>query len=158
MRPAPFTPEPCEDPRFWRDPRTGAVWHRAFYRTLYADTDRSGVVYHANYLRYFEFGRASLMRDVGFPYAQVEDEGFVYPIVDMGLQFRSPLRYDSPMWVHTRPATLERVRLRFDYIITHADCGTLACLGHTTHCALGPKGLPVAVDPTTCRMWETFPR
>ena len=53
-------------------------------RTLYADTDRSTVVYHANYLRYFEFGRASLMRDAAYPYREIEESGYVYPIIDLG--------------------------------------------------------------------------
>ena len=92
-------------------------------RILYADTDRSAVVYHANYLRYFEFGRASLMRDAAYPYKEIEESGYVYPIIDLGIQFYEPLYYDDPMWIHTRPAELERVKLRFDYVITHAETG-----------------------------------
>ena len=59
MRPKPFRPEPLDPPRsdYVRDAATGLVWHRASYRSLYVDTDRSQVVYHANYLRYFEVGR-----------------------------------------------------------------------------------------------------
>ncbi|MDO8722888.1 MAG: hypothetical protein Q7J31_11815, partial [Syntrophales bacterium] len=64
MRPRPFRPEEFgDDDRYVRDQEAGLVWHRCRERTLYADTDRSTVVYHANYLRYFEFGRTSLMRD-----------------------------------------------------------------------------------------------
>jgi acyl-CoA thioester hydrolase len=63
MRPKPFIPEFLDKPSLVRDTNSGKIWHRCEQRTLYADTDRSQVVYHANYLRYFEFGRASLMRD-----------------------------------------------------------------------------------------------
>ena len=64
VRPKPFVPEPYHhDASYVRDKTTGMVWHQCQMRTLYADTDRSQVVYHAHYLRYFEFGRASLMRD-----------------------------------------------------------------------------------------------
>src|SRR3974377_1402066 len=64
LKPKPFKPELLDsDERYVRDQTTGLVWHRCLNRTLYADTDRSSVVYHSNYLRYFEFGRASLMRD-----------------------------------------------------------------------------------------------
>jgi len=63
MRPKPFVPELHDRPSYVRDQKTDLVWHRCELRTLYVDTDRSQVVYHANYLRYFELGRASLMRE-----------------------------------------------------------------------------------------------
>ena len=74
-----------------RDADTGLVWHCCTQRTLYADTDRSSVVYHANYLRYFEFGRTSLMREADYPYKEIEARGYVYPIVDLGINFYEPL-------------------------------------------------------------------
>lgn len=158
MKPKPFRPENFRHGgRYCTDAATGLVWHRCSHRTLYADTDRSGVVYHANYLRYFELGRASLMRDAAYPYKEIEDSGYVYPIIDLGIQFYHPLRYDDPMWIHSRPAALERVRLRFDYILTHAETGAEVCRGFTRHCALTAKGVPVAIDPKTVQLWKAFP-
>ncbi|HOX43766.1 MAG TPA: thioesterase family protein [Myxococcota bacterium] len=159
MRQPKFEPAPLEgDPRFVRDRVSGLVYNRAASRVLYADTDRSNIVYHANYLRYFEYGRANLMRDVGFPYAQVEASGFVYPIFDLGVQYFQPLRYDDPFLVHTRTGDIDRVRIRFDYVITHAESGCLVCRGHTRHCALNPRGQVVAVDPITVATWQNFPK
>jgi len=158
MRPKPFVPEAfSNDERFVRDRTTGLVWHRATYRVLYADTDRSQVVYHSNYLRYFEYGRTSLMRDVAYPYKEIEDSGYVYPIYDLGVSFYTSLFYDDVMHVHTRPVNLERVRLQFDYVITHAEKGCLVCTGFTRHCAANAAGRPVAVDPKTVQLWQTFP-
>ncbi|MFH2005524.1 MAG: thioesterase family protein [bacterium] len=157
MRPKPFIPEAQADQRYARDQTTGLMYHRVHHRVLYADTDRSGVVYHANYFRYFELGRASFMRDVGFPYAEVEASGIIYPIVELGLKYYRPLVYDDAMWVHTRPADLERVRVKFDYVITHIDSGELVCRGFTQHCAANERGVPVAVDPITVNAWKNFP-
>lgn len=158
MKPKAFRPENFRDSgRYCRDTATGLIWHRCGNRTLYADTDRSSVVYHANYLRYFELGRASLMRDAAYPYKEIEESGYVYPIIDMGIQFHHPLYYDDPMWIYTRPAKLERVRLRFDYIITHAETGAEVCRGFTRHCALNVRGIPVAIDPKTVQLWKAFP-
>ncbi len=125
MRPKPFTPEALEgDAAYFRDKTGGLVWHCSRMRPLYADTDRSQVVYHANFLRYFEFGRASLMRDAAYPYKEIEDGGTIYPIIQIGVDYFSPVYYDDPMCIYTRPAVIERVRLRFDYVITHeADPG-----------------------------------
>ena len=158
MKPKAFHPEPYyNDQRYCRDAATGLIWHRCGNRTLYADTDRSNVVYHANYLRYFELGRASLMRDAAYPYREIEESGYVYPIIDMGIRFHHPLHYDDPMWIHTRPAELERVRLRFDYVITHGETGVEVCRGFTRHCALNVRGVPVAIDPKTVHLWKAFP-
>jgi len=158
MKSKPFKPEIYNhDERYVRDLTTGLVWHRSTYRVLYIDTDRSQVVYHSNYLRYFEFGRTSLMRDVAYPYKQIEESGYVYPIYDMGVRFYQPLYYDDVMYIHTRPVNLERVRLEFDYLITHTDHGNTICRGFTKHCALNLTGTPVAVDPKTVQLWKSFP-
>lgn len=159
MKPRPFLPEIFEEKRHYvRDRSGGRVWHRCATRVLYADTDRSQVVYHGNYLRYFEFGRASLMRDAGYPYKEVEARGFIYPIIEIGLKYVSPLRYDDPIWINTRPADLERVRLSFDYVITHQETGELICTGSTRHCATNTAGVPVGIDEQTLHLWKTFPR
>lgn len=158
MRPKPFVPTPLDgNPPYVKDLTSQLVWHRCETRPLYADTDRSQVVYHANYLRYFEFGRASLMREVAYPYKEVEESGYVYPIIKVDIDFYRPLYYDDAMWVHTRPSVLERVRLQFDYVITHQESGDIVCKGFTRHCAVNPSGTPVEVDPKTVYLWEIFP-
>ena len=159
MKPKPFVPVPLDGKSpYVRDKTDSLVWHRCEQRTLYVDTDRSQVVYHANYLRYFEFGRASLMRDVGYPYREIEADGYIYPIIEIGVSYFQPLYYDDVMCIHTRPSELERVRLRFEYVITHGETGQIACKGFTRHCAVNPKGTPVEVDRQTAELWRTFPK
>ncbi len=158
MRPRPFVPEMLDGGGVYvRDLTSGLVWHRCGMRTLYADTDRSNVVYHANYLRYFEFGRASLMRDAAYTYREVEESGYIYPIIATAIDYYRPLRYDDAMYIHTRPGNRERVKLQFDYVITHALDGDIVCIGFTKHCAVNAKGIPVAVDDKTVHLWQTFP-
>ncbi len=153
-----FNPNPIDETgMFVRDTVTNLVWHRVQTRPLYADTDRSQVVYHANYLRYFELGRTSLMRDMGYPYREVENAGYIYPIVNLQLSFKYPLFYDDPIWIHTRPSEIDRIRVTFNYIITHVEHACVVCTGFTKHCALNEKRKPTPVDATTARMWKTFP-
>jgi acyl-CoA thioester hydrolase len=159
VRPKPFVPEIIStDPCFVRDKTTGKAWHRCEHRTLYIDTDRSQVVYHSNYLRYFELGRATLMRDSKYTYREVEESGFVYPIIEVGLTYHSPLYYDDAMYIHTRPSAMQRVKLRFDYLITRVDTGQIVCIGFTQHCATNRSGTPVEIDPHTQTLWKTFPK
>jgi len=157
MRPKSFQPEFLDPPCFVRDARTGLVWHRCEMRTLYADTDRSQVVYHSNYLKYFEFGRASLMRQLCYPYKQIEESGYIYPIIKTELNYYSPLFYDDLFLIHTRPAAMELVKLQFDYLLTKADTGEIVCTGFTRHCAVNRRGIPVEIDAKTIRLWREFP-
>jgi acyl-CoA thioester hydrolase len=158
MRAPDFQSAPYEkDAHFVRDAKGGLVWHRVGQRVLFADTDRTGAVYHANYFRFFELGRVTLLRDSGFPLRQVEADGFVYPIFQLGLDYFRPLDYDDPMWIHTRFRELRRVTIDFDYIITHAETGVVLCRGFTRHCATNRKGRPVAVDPVTVGIFNSFP-
>ena len=159
MKPKPFIPEPIgNDNTYVRNKTDKHVWHQCKMRALYADTDRSQVVYHGNYLRYFEFGRTSLMRDVSYPYLEVEQSGYLYPVIEIGIQYFSPTRYDDQVCIHTRPSELERVRIQFDYIITHDVSNDIVCIGFTKHCAINKKGTPVAIDDKTLHLWETFPK
>jgi acyl-CoA thioester hydrolase len=159
MKPKPFQPVILNgDLRYVRDQTEQKVWHRCENRTLYMDTDRSQVVYHANYLRYFELGRATLMRDAAYSYRTIEESGYVYPIIEVGVKYYTPLFYDDLMWVHTRPGQLERVRLQFDYVITHKENGAIICKGFTRHCAINASGRPVAIDEKTTHLWKVFPK
>ncbi len=158
MRPKPFVPEQLDNPSYVRDKKTGLVWHRCELRTLYVDTDRSQVVYHANYLRYFEFGRASLMRDNDYPYKKIEESGYIYPIIKTELNYYSPLFYDDLMLIHTRPAKLELVKVQFDYLITRAETGEISCTGFTRHCAVNGNNIPVEIDARTIALWQQFPK
>ncbi len=162
MRPKPFRPEPLKLPGnnascYVRDANSGKIWHRSEMRTLYVDTDRSQVVYHANYLKYFEFGRAELMRQAEYPYKKIEETGYIYPIIKTELNYYSPLYYDDLMYIHTRPGKMELVKLQFDYLITRAEDGEICCTGFTRHCAVNGKNIPVEIDEKTIRLWKEFP-
>ncbi len=158
MKPTPFVPEFLEgESRFVRERNEGLVWHVCTYRTLYADTDRSQIVYHANYLRYFEVGRATLMRDMAFPYQEIEKNGYVYPIISLAVDYYAPLYYDDMMCIYTRPGELERVKLRFEYVLTSQEDGRILCRGYTKHCATNSKGHPVGIDRMTKELWHRFP-
>lgn len=159
MRPKPFIPQFLDNSSYVKDTNSGLIWHRCELRTLYVDTDRSGVVYHANYLKYFEFGRGALMREAAYPYKKIEESGYIYPIIKTELNYFSPLHYDDLMYIHTRPGQLELVKLQFDYLITRADNGEICCTGFTRHCAVNSSnGIPVEIDKKTVNLWKSFPK
>ncbi|HCH37026.1 MAG TPA: acyl-CoA thioesterase, partial [Acidobacteria bacterium] len=70
-------------------------------RVRYAETDKMGVVYHANYLVWFEIGRTDLLRTIGWTYRQMESAGISLPVIEAHCEYRKPARYDDELEVTT---------------------------------------------------------
>ncbi len=134
----------------------GLRWHRERFRVLYADTDKSGVVYHANYLKYFEIGRAGLIRTSGRSYKEIEALGLFHPIVDLRVQFEFHADYDEVLSIYARPRFIEPVRFSYDYVIRNDEIDRVLVHGHTVHCCIDPKHRVLPVDPVTRQIFADF--
>ena len=84
----------------WKATDAGKV-HVHEVRVRYADTDRMDMVYHGTYAAYLEAARVEMLRDAGFVYAQMEQEGTLLPVVQLELTYKQPARYDDLLEVHT---------------------------------------------------------
>jgi acyl-CoA thioester hydrolase len=124
-------------------------------RVRYAETDKMGVVYHANYLVWFEIGRTDMLRHAGWSYREMEADGFSLPVVEAFCRYRQSARYDDELDVRTRGMILSPVRVRFDYQVVRAADGNLLAEGHTVHAALDLQGKPARLPQ---RILTLFPR
>ena len=104
--------------------------HTASVRVRYGETDQMGVVYHANYLLYFEEGRTELLRRTGLPYGELEARGILLVVTEAACRYRAPARYDETLEIRTRVDRLGRASVRFVYEVRGAD-GRLCAEGHT---------------------------
>ena len=120
-------------------------------RVRYADTDAMGVVYHANYLIWFEVGRGDFMREVGIPYTEFEKRGIFVPVVEANLQYRASGRYDELLQVETTVAELSAAKVKFGYRILRD--GELLCSGYTVH-AFVSGGRPAALPKLAPDLYE----
>lgn len=112
-------------------------------RVRYAETDKMGVVYYANYFIWFEVGRTDLLREHGWSYRAMEADGYALPVVEAHCQYLQSARYDDELDVRTTGNLLSPVRVRFDYEVVRADnAGTLLASGHTVHAVLDAAGRP----------------
>jgi acyl-CoA thioester hydrolase len=111
-------------------------------RVRYADTDRMGVVYYANYLVWFEVARTEWLRATGWTYRDMEREGVALPVIEAHCEYRHPARYDDEVNVAARARLLTPVRVRFDYEVRLAVDGVIAAVGHTVHAAVDAAGKP----------------
>ena len=121
--------------------RHGAV-RRTRVRVRYAETDRMGVVYYANYLVWFEVGRTEWLRETGWTYREMERDGISLPVIEAHCEYRQPARYDDEIEIATRGTLVTPVRIRFDYEAARAADGTIAAVGHTVHAAVDASGKP----------------
>ena len=111
-------------------------------RVRYAETDKMGVVYYANYFVWFEVGRADLLRSLGWTYREMELAGVSLPVIEAHCEYHRPARYDDELEVRTEGRMLSPVRMEFNYDVVRRDDRSLAASGRTVHAALDPDGRP----------------
>jgi acyl-CoA thioester hydrolase len=111
-------------------------------RVRYAETDKMGVVYYANYLVWFEVGRTDLLRDAGWSYRDMETDGYALPVIEAHCTYRAPAKYDDDLEVRTTGAMLSPVRVEFTYEIVRAADNTTLVTGTTVHATLDRAGRP----------------
>ena len=119
-------------------------WHSTDIRVRYKDTDRMGVVYYGNYLTFFEIGRAEYMRELGFPYSEMEAKGYTLVVIEAAAKYHSNVGYDSLIRVRTAITDLGRVKVRFDYEIMSEE-NNLLVNGHTVHACLNSDNKPIKI-------------
>ncbi len=111
-------------------------------RVRYQETDRIGVVYHSNFLVWFEVGRVEFLRALGYNYRELEEGGVHVPVLEVSCKYRRPARFDDRIQVRTRAERIRWARLRFHYEVLRAEDGTLLAEGWTTHAATDAEGSP----------------
>ena len=117
--------------------------HKTTCRVLYGDTDAAGVVYYANYLRYFEKGRTEYMRDLVLTYREIEDLGLLLPVIECYSRYKAPASYDDLLTIETSLSELKNVSCRFNYRIYKNGSDnslTLLAKGHTVHASVNREG------------------
>lgn len=98
----------------------------------YQETDQMGVVYHANYLVWFEIGRTKYVEYLGFKYADMETSGVVSPVTDAQISYKRPVRYGDKIVVETWLEKYDGIRTTYGYNVIHDD-GVVAVSGTTDH-------------------------
>jgi len=118
-------------------------------RVRYAETDRMGLLHHANYFVYFEMGRTELLRKRGAVYRDVEDAGHFLVIVEAGCKFKRRARYDDLLTLRTIVERVSRVKIVHRYEVRRD--GLLLAEGHTTLACIDRDGRPQALPPSLRR-------
>jgi acyl-CoA thioester hydrolase len=114
-------------------------------RVIYADTDAMGIVYHTNYIKWFEIGRTELLRDVGIVYAKMEALGYNLPLTEVYCNYLLPAKYDQIIVVETELEYLKRASMKFVYTIWDEDREKTLVEGYTIHACTNKIGKIVRI-------------
>lgn len=113
------------------------------HRVTYAETDRMGFAYYGNYLTWFEIGRTELIRASGMAYRELEDTGYMLPVIEASCRYHAPAKYDDLLTIRTTLAEFKGIRMAFTYQIL-LD-GKVLAEGETKHAFTDRDGKPVKV-------------
>jgi len=112
------------------------IKNTTIYRVIYGDTDKMGVVYYANYLRWFEIGRTELLRSLGITYKKLEDEGCFMPVSEVKCKYKSSCTYDDVLIIETALETPVKASFVFNYSILGEDKKKVFAEGYTRHACM----------------------
>jgi acyl-CoA thioester hydrolase len=116
----------------------------------YAETDMMGIVYHANYLPWFEVGRTTLLKEIGVPYRKLEEEGFRLPVLEVSAKYLRPALYDDTLDILTTLRDRPLLRVYLEYEVRRGD--DLLATGATVHAFVDRNGKPVRPPPWAVEM------
>ena len=123
---------------------TAKLIYETSYRVLYGDTDAGGVVYNANYLRFFEKGRSEFMRAYVCSYREIEELGLILPVTECFARYKAPAYYDDLLTIETSIGELKKYTCRFNYRVTKQSDDRprpiLLVKGYTVHAAVTRDG------------------
>ncbi len=116
-------------------------WSETRLRVRYAETDQAGMVYHSNYLIWFEVGRNEHCRNHGFNYRDMEtNEDAFLPVTEANLRYRSPAKYDDIILIRTRSKEIRSRAITFEYEVRREADQTLLATGETKHIVMDGQG------------------
>lgn len=115
-------------------------WHETLIRVRYAETDKMGIVYYANYLVWFEIGRTEYCRARGFSYLDMETDDAFLVVAESYCRYKAPAYYDDELLVRTHITELRRRSLRFGYEIIRVSDGQIISEGETGHVVTDSAG------------------
>jgi acyl-CoA thioester hydrolase len=117
--------------------------HEVTIRVRYAETDRMGLLHHANYFVYFEYARTELLRARGITYREIEDAGHLLVIIDLGCKYKKPAYYDDLLTIRTTIERVTHVKIVHKYEVLRDK--TLLAEGHSTLACVDRDGRPQAL-------------
>ncbi|MGO1368622.1 MAG: acyl-CoA thioesterase [Senegalia sp. (in: firmicutes)] len=125
-------------------------------RARYSETDQMGVIYHANYFNWFEIGRTSFFRSLGYDYKKLENQGVLLPVIDVGCIYKISAKYDDEIIIETYVQKLKGVRIKYGYNIIRKEDNILLAKGYTLHAFVDKELNPINFKKKYNELWNSL--
>ena len=125
-------------------------------RVQYFETDKMGVVHHANYLHWFEEARMDFLDRIGASYFSLEQKGYTSPVLSLQADYRSSVKFGDTVVVRTKLSEITAIRYKFSYTVEDSVTGALRAAGETSHCFLDKSGKIVAFKRDDKAVYDLF--
>lgn len=127
-------------------------------RAHYYETDQMGIIHHSNYIRWFEEARLDFMEKMGLSYDKVEEMGIIIPVLSASCQYKTMVRYNDVVDIHTEITRFSGVKMTVIYRVTDHESGELRCTGETSHGFLDRDYRPVRMKRDYPELYEMLMR
>lgn len=128
--------------------------HKQQLRVRYSETDQMGVVYHGNYVDWFEIGRTEYFREQGVRYKDLEAAGILLIVSNIECSYHYPARYDDMVTIITTVEEVKRTKLKFSYEIRNSETDKLLVTGKSTHAFVNQNFKPVSLQREAPEYWQ----
>ena len=128
--------------------------HKQELRVRYSETDQMGVVYHGNYVDWFEIGRTEYFREQGVRYKDLEAEGILLIVSNIECSYHYPARYDDLVTIITEVEQVKRTKLEFSYEIRNSETDKLLVTGSSSHAFVNQDFKPISLKREAPEYWE----
>lgn len=116
----------------------------AYKHTIqYYETDKMGITHHSNYIRFMEEARIHFLKEAGWPYDKLEEEGVISPVVNVTCDYKKTTTFPDELEITVAVLDVSPVKFKLDYTMTVAK--TVVCTATSTHCLLGKDGRPISI-------------
>ena len=133
---------------------TAALTDRTTVKVRFSEIDSMQIVWHGEYVRYFEDGRESFGKHYGLGYMDIYREGYMVPIVDLNCQFKQPLSFGEEVIIETRYISCEAAKIQFEYVLYRATDNNIVATGSTTQVFLNKDKELELITPTFYQEWK----
>lgn len=131
-----------------------ALTDRTTVKVRFSEIDSMQIVWHGEYVRYFEDGRESFGKHYGLGYMDIYREGYMVPIVDLNCQFKQPLSFGEEVTIETRYISCEAAKIQFEYVLYRATDNNIVATGSTTQVFLNKDKELELITPTFYQEWK----
>ena len=110
----------------------------------YYETDKMGITHHSNYIRFMEEARIQFLKEAGWPYDKLEEEGVISPVVGVTCDYKKNTTFPDELEITVTVLEVSPVKFKFGYTMTVAE--TIVCTATSTHCLLSKEGRPISIQ------------